>query len=275
MSPRFEERAPSAQTAIDIFAGDWAGDLSRILPVNGTGRLDLFDADQRPKHAAAHLGHKGRLEGMRILELGPLEGAHTWAMERLGADVTAVENNREAFLKCLVFKEVAGLKAKFLFGDVLEYLKTSSQFDAVFCSGILYHMAEPLALIELITKVTDKCFIWTHYYNKEYGDKEGKRTPRRVEREGLEVTYYDLAYDTNRQANGPWWSGGTPKRAWMEQNDILLAFKHWGFEKQIIIHDHPVLLPGATFSFVAKRPPLQKLNGLATPSSRHCIAPSP
>ncbi len=37
---------------------------------------------------------------MNILELGPLEGAHTYQLR-----ILAIEANAEAFLKCLVVKE--------------------------------------------------------------------------------------------------------------------------------------------------------------------------
>lgn len=254
MPAKFETRAPSAQTAIDIFAGDWAGDLSKILPVSGTGSLDFFvDGDERPRNAVRHLGYNGRFEGMRILELGPMEGAHTWALERLGADVVSVENNRDAYLKCLVFKEIVGLKARVLFGDVVEYLKIAPAFDVVFCSGILYHMADPLELIEAISKITHRCFVYTHYYNKEYGNAEGQRIPRHVTRNGFEATYYELEYDAEAQMNQGWWGGSRRTRAWLTRDTIFSAFRHFGFGQIDVTHDSPVLAPGATVSFAAQR----------------------
>jgi hypothetical protein len=75
----FELRYPTPQTAVDIFSGRWASDLSKVCPVVGTGQADVFVGDSRPKLAAESLGNKdGRLDGMRILELGPLEAAHSY-----------------------------------------------------------------------------------------------------------------------------------------------------------------------------------------------------
>jgi hypothetical protein len=54
----FELRYPSPQTAVDIFAGKWASDLSKVCSVVGTGHMDLFVADERPKLAAGALGNK-------------------------------------------------------------------------------------------------------------------------------------------------------------------------------------------------------------------------
>ncbi len=37
------------------------------------------------------------------------------------------------------------------------------EFDAVFCSGLLYHLPEPWKLIEQCAKISSKIFIWTQY----------------------------------------------------------------------------------------------------------------
>jgi hypothetical protein len=44
-----------------------------------------------------------RVDGRRVLELGPLEGAHTHMLEQHGADsIVAVKANRSAYSKCLI-----------------------------------------------------------------------------------------------------------------------------------------------------------------------------
>jgi len=86
---RFETKAPHHQNAIDIFKGGWASNLSEVLPGAISGDVPLFVADGRPRAAAAGLGQGGRLDGMRVLELGPLEGGHSYALEKLGADATS------------------------------------------------------------------------------------------------------------------------------------------------------------------------------------------
>jgi len=140
LSSKFEVRPPSPQNAVDIFSGKWASDLSQVCAVSGTGSADLFVGDPRPKMAAETLGNShARLDGLHILELGPLEAAHSFQLEQLGAaSITAVEANAEAFLKCLIVKELLGLKVcHFLLGDVIEFAsKTDRKFDIVFCSGI-------------------------------------------------------------------------------------------------------------------------------------------
>ena len=145
---KFELRYPAHQNGVDLFAGKWASDLGKVRSIIGTGAIDLFVADTRPAIAAAALGDEtGRLDGMRVLELGPLEAGHSYQLENLGAEyLLGIEANAEAYLKCLIVKEMLNLqKCHFLLGDVENFLKkTDKTFDMVFCSGILYHMQDPL-----------------------------------------------------------------------------------------------------------------------------------
>jgi SAM-dependent methyltransferase len=262
---KFELRQPSPQTAADIFAGKWASDLSKVCPVVGTGHMDLFVADERPKLAAEALGNKdGRLDGMRILELGPLEAAHSYQMERLGAaSIVGIETNVDAFLKCLIVKEILDLKiTHFMFGDVMEFLsKTKDRFDMVFCSGILYHMRDPVALIKAICNVTDKSFVYTHYYNDERGNNEGPRIKRHVNNSGFDADYYELEYPSYKnpipgqvkREDGNFLGGNTDVRAWMTLGDIVACFKYFGLKKVTILQDWPNNPIGANANLAASR----------------------
>src|SRR4051794_2616577 len=97
---RFEQRAPSIQNAVDIFRGKWASTFDGLIEAETDGHAPLFTSDPRPLRAAEILGTGSRIDGFRVLELGPLEGGHTFQLEKLGArEVLAIEANVEAFLK--------------------------------------------------------------------------------------------------------------------------------------------------------------------------------
>ena len=86
----------------------------------------------------------GGVEGRQVLEVGPLEGGHTWMLEQAGAArVIAVEANARALLRCLIVKELVGLpRTTFLLGDALAYLDASPPpFDAALAAGVLSHDA--------------------------------------------------------------------------------------------------------------------------------------
>lgn len=249
---RFERRAPSPQNAVDIFRDRWASDLGSVLGVSGTGTVPLFAGDDRPRMAAGVFGTEGRLDGLDVLELGPLEGGHTYQLEQLGArSVTAVEASVEAYLKCLVVKETLGLqRSRFLLGDVVEFLAANrSRFDLVFCSGILYHMADPLALIREVAKVADRCFIWTHYYDRD--NHRLMHHPREHALDGFTATYWSHVYGDKTTA---FWGGNRESAAWMERETLYAAFRHFGLTEIVELRDDTTFVNGPNVSFTARRP---------------------
>lgn len=249
---KFEGRAPSAQTAVDVFRGRWASDLRPLLGVEGTGSNLLFTQDPRPEQAATAFGRSDFL-GFDILEIGPLEAAHTWVLEKLGArTVTCVESSVEAWLKCLVVKEVLGLdRSKFLLGDVAAYLHEGPRrFDLVFASGVLYHMADPVTLIRAIADATDRCFVWTHVWHEARHPKPFQ--PAVVEREGIRVTYWSHRY--GEKTTGGFWGGLADTAAWMTREDMLAAFTACGLSDIRVIEDNPDHPNGPALTFTARRP---------------------
>ena len=249
---RFELRAPSNQTIADIFKDRWATDLSRICGVTHSGRVNLF-ADPRLEMAAATLGTAGRFDDYKILELGPLEGAHSYQLERLGArSVYAVEANTEAFVKCLLVKEMLSLRTKYLCGDASLYLEMSNEeFDLIFCCGILYHMHDPLELIKQICIHSSRCFVWSHYYDAVAVGREGERAPRGAEKNGFRTIYYERDYP--RMDERLFLGGNRQRQAWMERDEISRAFAHFGLTQATILHDQQDSPNGANFSCAYSR----------------------
>ena len=249
---KFELRAPAAQNLIDIFSGKWASDFSRVYPGLNAGTAEMFVTDSRVPLAAQFLGSNGRLDGMEILELGPLEAGQTYALAQLGANVTAVEANREAYLKCLLVKELLNIeRVRFLLGDFSLFLEeTDTTFDMIFASGVLYHMAEPLKLVELIARRTKKCFVWSHYFDPDHYSGP-RRTPRKVELNSRQFTYHELVYPD--MGLDKFWGGNRPVASWLGREDMLGAFKAAGFDQVEVIQEHLTHPHGACMSFVAQR----------------------
>ena len=250
---KFENRAPSAQTAVDVFRDRWASDLKPLLGVEGTGPNLLFTHDPRPRLALQALG-RNDYRGMHILEIGPLEAAHTYSLEQMGAEsVTCIEANAEAWLKCLVVKELLSLKrSTFLLGNIIGFLEENKRrFDLVYCSGVLYHMADPVELIKAIGQTADRCFVWTHVYNP-------KRHPvpfaaEEVERVGIKVKYWRHTYGSKAEQ---FWGGVDPTAVWLESEDVLRAFAACGLSDINLIEDQIGHPNGPAILFTASRPGL-------------------
>ncbi|MGZ9724337.1 class I SAM-dependent methyltransferase [Rhizobium miluonense] len=101
----------------------------------------------------------GPITGMDILELGPLEAAHTYMLHNLGArSITSIENSPRAYLKCLAIKEIFNLtRATFILDDAIRYLSSSDEkYDIAVASGVLYHMTDPLGLLDALSSRSDR-----------------------------------------------------------------------------------------------------------------------
>ncbi|CAN5571014.1 hypothetical protein BH18VER1_BH18VER1_07370 [soil metagenome] len=125
-------------------------------------------------------------EAAGILELGALEGAHTFMLAEHSQvqRVVALEGRAANLRKALFLKSIFGAqKAEFLQANLETDPLSYGDFDAVFCSGLLYHLPEPWKLIERIAAVAPKLFLWTMYSDDASADLlvEGFRGRRQVE----------------------------------------------------------------------------------------------
>jgi Methyltransferase domain len=232
---------PSAQNAANLFKGSW---FSKLPDVNGraiaSGPAGLF-SDQKVIWGASQ---SGGLEGKSVLELGPLEGGHSFLMSSLGARrVLAVESNSRAYMKCLITKEIYSLdRCKFMLGDFNKFMaETNEKFDFCLASGVLYHMTNPPELLSLISRVTDVVMFWTQYFDEQVIRERMpllKRLrfakPRRDSYQGFAYTRHDRRYGI-RLRNLQFIGGTAANSCWMELDDIIAGLKFFGF-KRVEIH---------------------------------------
>ncbi|WP_456381005.1 class I SAM-dependent methyltransferase [Thiolapillus sp.] len=224
---------PSGQNILDIFDGEWSSKLPHQYGLHTRpGTASLFE-DARITWLEEVFGP---VSGLDILELGPLEGGHSYMLQERGANsVTAIEANTRAFLKCLCIKEVLGLnKVNFMLGDFAPYLEeTDLSFDLVFASGVLYHMSNPVLLLKSISRVTSKLFLWTHYYDKNIIDTNGSLASKFSGIKSLDIDgkIYQFAEQHYNEALG--WAGfcggGKPTSIWMTKDSLIAALKDFGF----------------------------------------------
>ncbi|HZY02187.1 MAG TPA: class I SAM-dependent methyltransferase, partial [Anaeromyxobacteraceae bacterium] len=233
---RFARQAPSAQATVDIFGeGAWAGRLP--LPGVRSGANDNFDS-----HLVRWLLQEaGGVAGKRILELGPLEGGHSYMLQQAGAsEVVAVESNSRAYLKCLVAKELLGSeRCRFLFGDAREYLRTAGErFDAALACGILYHLVAPYDLFPLLrARCTGPVLLWTHYWDDSiqgrfpalHANFSSRRTA--VLPSGARVECHRHEY-RHTPAIARFWGGTAPYSEWMTREGLLAALEDGGYRVQ-------------------------------------------
>lgn len=227
---------PHAQVALNLFSGQWASRLPPPYADLHAGGTPLFE-DGRITWALAELEP---VNGQRVLELGPLECGHTYMLDRAGAgEVVAVESNTRAYLRCLVVKELLGIpSAKVLLGDFVRFLeqRTAEEppYDLAVASGVLYHMQDPLRLLELLASSSRQLFLWTHYYDDEV--IQGRPELKAKFPGHTDVLWGGRSYTYNRQeylaaVNAEGFCGGSASHSnWLSRDDLLSALDHLGLD---------------------------------------------
>ena len=249
----FVRSTPSPQNVLDIFDGEW----STITPpglgaVARPGLADLF-LDPRIHWANEILGS---VQGLDILELGPLEGAHSYLLEQLGASsIISVEGNSRAFLKCLCMKEVMNMKrVSFKLGNFIPYLEKCQSFDMIVACGVLYHMTDPLLLLERIVSKTNRVMIWTHIYDHDAIKASGEHI-HFSKPTTLNGTNYRGSKRRYPEAVFSWkgFSGGSENYAiWLERESLIQFFRDKGFETTVGF-EQPPNPNGPAIAICAKR----------------------
>jgi SAM-dependent methyltransferase len=164
----------------------------------------------------------------RILELGSLEGGHTFSLaSRPSVEyVLGVEGRQTNVDKAKFLQQLLGVKnVEFVTANLEEIdLSLFGNFDVVFCSGLLYHLPEPWRLIEQIARVSPNLFIWTHY----------------VKDDAVNTTangYRGITYKEHGLAE--LLSGMSAYSFWPTLTGLQQMLKEYGFKTVDLIEDQP------------------------------------
>lgn len=200
------------------------------------GKNDLMD------DARVHQFRALAPNAQRILELGSLEGAHSFTLARLPGVVAVValegrDHNldKARFVQRLLRVDNVTFQKANLERDALAAFGT---FDAVFCVGVLYHLPNPWFLIEQIAKVAPQVFLWTHYASEVKANEI---------REGFRGQTY-----REHGMRDPL-SGLSRGSFWLAYDDLLRLLRQHGFSQVQILQnstDHP---NGASVTLMATK----------------------
>ncbi len=128
-------------------------DLSREVRTSG-----VYD----PNRTLPRLRLPARMDGMRVLDVGAWDGFYSFEMERRGAEVLATDHyswggggwgTRDGFD---LAREAFDSNVKDLRIDPLELTPEAvgGTFDIVLLLGVLYHLRDPLEVLERVRSVT-------------------------------------------------------------------------------------------------------------------------
>ncbi|MGN8119942.1 class I SAM-dependent methyltransferase [Labrys sp. 22185] len=245
---------PCHQNAVDIVSG-WNCSFPQHLGLVA-GELATY-ADSR---ISWMMSQYGPLDGKKVLELGPLEGGHTFMLEEAGAEVDAVEANQLAFLRCLITKEILGLShARIWLGDFVKWLEEKPTiYDLIVASGVLYHSNDPLHLIELIAKRTSTVYLWTHFIDDDLMPRSDPRRlvfadePEIQDFHGVSVRTYRRTY-LDAPIHAEFCGGPKDEHRWLNRDDLLAALRVVGFAHITLEGEEPDHRHGPAISIFAHK----------------------
>jgi len=192
-----------------------------------------WDMTQHPLFIASRavlMTHfKGRLAGRSVVDLGCLEGGFAVEFARLGMRATGIEVRSSNFSACEMVREAVGLPDLRFVQDDCWNVANYGHFDVVFCSGLLYHLAEPRRYLNQLAQTGDVLILDSHYATEtptttyplgaiDY--HEGLR--------GRWYTEYGEGADT-RNDETRWASWGNAKSFWPMKDDLIRVVTEAGF----------------------------------------------
>lgn len=119
----------------------------------------LAEADPRLARFFEHFPNPGR-----VLELGCLEGGHTFPLARRATAVVAIDARADNLARARwLARFYPSHNIRFEQAD-LEHapLDQLGPFDVVFNVGLLYHLVEPWGLLARLARLAPWLFLWTH-----------------------------------------------------------------------------------------------------------------
>jgi hypothetical protein len=174
----------------------------------------------------------GDKSGVRIADLGCLEGGYSVEFARMGLQATGLEVRDSNFAACQYVKERVNLPNLRFVQDDAWNVAQYGPFDAVFCCGLLYHFEEPKRFLKLLSDVTSKVVIvQTHFATADEPDKFNLSPP--AEHEGLKGRWY-VEYSNEDEflhREQCKWSAWDNKRSfWVQREYLLQAIGEVGFD---------------------------------------------
>ena len=106
------------------------------------------------------------LAGVRVADLGCLEGGISLAFALEGAEVLGIEGREANMAKCELVRDAAGMpNLRFALDDVRRFTRERyGEFDVVLVCGLLYHLDEPVAWLRQAAECARRViFVDTHF----------------------------------------------------------------------------------------------------------------
>jgi SAM-dependent methyltransferase len=172
------------------------------------------------------------MAGKRIVDLGCLEGGYTVEFARMGFDALGIEVRKNNFAACEYVRAHLALPNLHFARDDVWNIEKYGKFDAIFCSGLLYHLDRPIEFLKMISRLCRRLIILNTHVARETTNPNfslGEMT----EHEGVPGRWlheFDPTSPDLDQEEIRWSSWGNPQSFWPRQEYIVDALRQGGFD---------------------------------------------
>lgn len=236
-----------------LAAQEWTGHNIRLNSDISTmpGRSDFMETDRRLKAILRALSffYRGQFNGLRVADLGCLEGGFALAMAQEGMDVLGIEARQMNLDKSLLLKEYFDLpQLEFRLDDVKNFSRENfGTFDVVLALGIFYHLNDPVAWLQQVAEATRGVLVIESHYapadNRALKllDPRLKLGPLVQESiNGFPFTgrwFFEFEPHADREVM-PWASYSNNRSFWLTKESLLRAALRAGFDLVFEQHDY-------------------------------------
>lgn len=194
----------------------------------------------------------GDKSGLRIVDLGCLEGGYTVEFARMGFQSLGIEIREANLAACNYVKSKVDLPNLTFKQDDAWNIGNYGVFDIVFCCGLYYHFDEPKRFLETVSAATKKMVILqTHFStDREYPKSNKPDWLRKIlgreelptdkfnlselcENEGLMGRWYTEFQDSqahDKRDTAKWSSWDNRRSFWVQREYLLQALRDAGFD---------------------------------------------
>lgn len=170
--------------------------------------------------------------GVRVADLGCLEGGYTVEFARAGFDAVGIEGRETNIAKCDYVAKKLGLPNLRFVRDDVRNLPEYGVFDAIFCCGLLYHLDKPGAFIDTLARCTRHILILQTHYAVPDRDPAGIRLSPMSVNEGMAGRWYDEWPEVASEETKEkliWASVGNSRAFWPTKGELLEKVRSAGF----------------------------------------------
>jgi 2-polyprenyl-3-methyl-5-hydroxy-6-metoxy-1,4-benzoquinol methylase len=238
--------APDQNILKKIKASKWTAHNIPLTQAESTmtfNDLQLIGDDTRTKTIKKNLymliSREGSLSGLRLIDLGCLEGGVSFEMAREDIDVIGAEGRKINYLKCKLIEDYFALpNLRFLYLDVKNLNKKDhGVFDVVLCLGLLYHLDNPISFLTILHEITHEkslVFLDTHIAPLDQASfdccvfKDHLSDITQFEYNGK--IYEGRWYQETPDEDSEWASVSNYRSFWLTQNSLIRALYFAGFK---------------------------------------------